>query len=263
MRPGGVRSPDLALPCRTVPHRRMYTADRTSALLPEAEVEKPWGRGVTGWPVRGRQTRPDDDNSILNDDSTNNAFSDSSKNKMHLSLAFVLAIAATQVSGQRISSLVAQLPSCAISCLATASANVGCGISDYACQCGAKKSTLTSSATPCVLSACSNADALTTNSLTGDICREAGIVQTSITAQGSMASVYPHATSTATTAASVTTIPVTTVTTIPGTILVTTSRTSSAPAATSSASAATTGAASRARGGVVAAGAAVLAALVL
>merc|ERR1712219_27264 len=54
--------------------------------------------------------------------------------KMQLLNALVFAVSATLVVSQSASSLVAQLPSCAISCLASASTTNGCGISDYACQ---------------------------------------------------------------------------------------------------------------------------------
>merc|ERR1711974_576223 len=79
--------------------------------------------------------------------------------KMQLLNALVFAVSATLVVSQSAPSLVAQLPSCAISCLASASTTNGCGISDYARQCGAKKADITAAATPCVLSACSQDDA--------------------------------------------------------------------------------------------------------
>lgn len=37
---------------------------------------------------------------------------------------------------------------------------LGCGVSDYACQCGAKRVAITTSATPCVLGGCSSEQAL-------------------------------------------------------------------------------------------------------
>ncbi|KAH7399745.1 hypothetical protein BKA64DRAFT_464249 [Cadophora sp. MPI-SDFR-AT-0126] len=178
---------------------------------------------------------------------------------MQFSYAFVFAISATLVASQSASSLVAQLPSCAISCLASASTTNGCGISDYACQCGAKKADITKTATPCVLSACSQDDALKTNSLTGEICKAASSVQTSATNGGSMASYYPTSSKSLT---SVTTVPVSYSASVPATSAPA-ATVSSAPSATTSGPVQATGAASRVNGGVFAAGAVVLAAFVL
>ncbi|KAH6701392.1 hypothetical protein BKA61DRAFT_205193 [Leptodontidium sp. MPI-SDFR-AT-0119] len=173
---------------------------------------------------------------------------------MQFSYAFVFAISATLVASQSASSFVAQLPSCAISCLASASTANGCGISDYACQCGAKKDDITKAATPCVLSACSQDDALKTLSITGEICNAASSVQTSATNAGSYASYFPS-TSSKPTATSVpasypaTSAPAATV--------------SSSPSATTSGPVQATGAASRVNGGAFAACAVVLAAFAL
>ncbi|PVH73988.1 hypothetical protein DL98DRAFT_594487 [Cadophora sp. DSE1049] len=176
---------------------------------------------------------------------------------MQLSYAFVFAISATLVASQSASSLVAQLPSCAISCLASASTTNGCGISDYACQCGAKKADITKTATPCVLSACSQDDALKTNSLTGEICNAASSVQTSATNGGSYASYFPS-----TSKSSATSVPVSYSASVPATSAPA-ATVSSAPSVTTSGPIQATGAASRINGGVFAAGAVVLAAFAL
>jgi len=179
--------------------------------------------------------------------------------KMQLLNALVFAVSATLVVSQSASSLVAQLPSCAISCLASASTTNGCGISDYACQCGAKKADITAAATPCVLSACSQDDALKTNSLTGEICNAASSVQTSATNGGSYASYYPSTSKAS--ATTVTTVPVSYSASVPATSAAGTA--TSAPSATTSGPIEATGAASRVNGGVFAAGAVVLAAFAL
>ncbi|EKD15315.1 hypothetical protein MBM_06531 [Drepanopeziza brunnea f. sp. 'multigermtubi' MB_m1] len=173
---------------------------------------------------------------------------------MKFSIAIVFAIVASLVSSQSVSSLVAQLPSCAISCLATASSSVGCGISDYTCQCGLNKDAVTSAATFCVVSSCSSTDALKTNSITGDICKAATQIQTSAThgasdVVGSIFAIVNHP-STSTAPASA---PTTVATSVKG---ITASAASNAPAAV-------TGAALRVHGGALAAAAAMLAALAL
>ncbi|KAG4442950.1 hypothetical protein IFR05_001563 [Cadophora sp. M221] len=197
---------------------------------------------------------------------------------MQFSYAFVFAISATLVASQTASSLVAQLPSCAISCLASASTTNGCGISDYACQCGAKKADITKTATPCVLSACSQDDALKTNSLTGEICKAASSVQTSATNAGSYASYFPSTSSKST----ATSVPASYPASVPATSAPAASGSgvsgpassapansapaatvSSSPSATTSGPVQATGAASRVNGGVFAACAVVLAAFAL
>ncbi|KAJ5051919.1 uncharacterized protein L3040_001682 [Drepanopeziza brunnea f. sp. 'multigermtubi'] len=167
---------------------------------------------------------------------------------MKFSIAIVFAIVASLVSSQSVSSLVAQLPSCAISCLATASSSVGCGISDYTCQCGLNKDAVTSAATFCVVSSCSSTDALS------DICKAATQIQTSAThgasdVVGSIFAIVNHP-STSTAPASA---PTTVATSVKG---ITASAASNAPAAV-------TGAALRVHGGALAAAAAMLAALAL
>ncbi|KAH7351331.1 hypothetical protein BKA65DRAFT_255966 [Rhexocercosporidium sp. MPI-PUGE-AT-0058] len=172
---------------------------------------------------------------------------------MQFSIALVFAISATLVASQSASSLVAQLPSCAVSCLASASTTNKCGISDYACQCGVKKADITKAATPCVISACSSDDALKTNYLTGEICNAASSVQTSATNAGSYASYFPS-----TSMSTATSVPVgVPATSAPATTV------ASPPSATSNSPIQATGAASRVNGGVLAAGVVVLAAFAL
>ncbi|KAK0102220.1 hypothetical protein ONS95_005844 [Cadophora gregata] len=197
---------------------------------------------------------------------------------MRLSYAFVFAVSSTLVASQSASSLVAQLPSCAISCLASASTTNGCGISDYACQCGAKKADITKTATPCVLSACSQDDALKTNSLTGQICKAASSVQTSATNGGSYASYFPSTSKSSATSVPSVSYPAnpppasTPAASAPASNPPATyppasnppaATVSSAPSATTSGPIQATGAASRVNGGVFAAAAVVLAAFAL
>ena len=89
---------------------------------------------------------------------------------MYFTYAAIAALLASAAYAQSIDSEVAQLPSCALTCLSTASSSAGCTLTDFACQCGSAKDAITKSATPCVAAACSPADALKVSQLTGQIC---------------------------------------------------------------------------------------------
>ena len=93
---------------------------------------------------------------------TSHSFSIIPAAKMKFSVVAVASLFASVAYSQTIASEVAQLPSCALTCLTTAITGAGCGVSDYACQCGSAKSSITSAATPCVVSKCAISDALST-----------------------------------------------------------------------------------------------------
>ncbi|KFY20771.1 hypothetical protein V493_07623, partial [Pseudogymnoascus sp. VKM F-4281 (FW-2241)] len=79
---------------------------------------------------------------------------------MRFSLALIAAVAAaTSVAAQDVAGIVSQIPSCALTCIATAAAANQCSITDYKCQCG-KMSAIQASATPCVTSKCKPDDAI-------------------------------------------------------------------------------------------------------
>ncbi|KFY25208.1 hypothetical protein V493_04760 [Pseudogymnoascus sp. VKM F-4281 (FW-2241)] len=92
---------------------------------------------------------------------------------MRFSLALIAVAAATSVAAQDVAGIVSQIPSCALTCIATASAGQSCGITDYKCQCG-KISAIQASATPCVTSKCKPDEALKVLSLTGALCKAVG-----------------------------------------------------------------------------------------
>lgn len=89
---------------------------------------------------------------------------------MKFSPVFVVAFLASVAYSQTIAQLTAEIPSCAISCIENAITGVGCGIADTACQCGAEMVAISQVAIPCILKACSTADALTTSNVTTEIC---------------------------------------------------------------------------------------------
>jgi hypothetical protein len=89
---------------------------------------------------------------------------------MRFTAAAFTALLATSAYAASIADLVAQIPACAVTCVAEASTAAGCGITDYECQCGPKKEDITSGATPCVLGACTPEEAVQVLGITGDIC---------------------------------------------------------------------------------------------
>ncbi|KAF7898282.1 hypothetical protein EAF00_004728 [Botryotinia globosa] len=89
---------------------------------------------------------------------------------MQFTYAAISALLASVAYSQSIASEVAQLPSCALACLSTASSGAGCSITDFACQCGDAKDAITKAATPCIAAGCSASDTLTTQKITTEIC---------------------------------------------------------------------------------------------
>ncbi|KAF7954277.1 hypothetical protein EAE96_005406 [Botrytis aclada] len=89
---------------------------------------------------------------------------------MQFTYAAISALLASVAYSQSIASEVAQLPSCALACLSTASSGAGCSITDFACQCGDAKEAITKAATPCIAAGCSASDTLNTQKITNQIC---------------------------------------------------------------------------------------------
>jgi len=81
-----------------------------------------------------------------------------------------LTLLASVVYAQTIASEVAQIPSCALSCLTTAVSESGCGLGDYSCQCGAVKDDINSAVTPCVQEKCAMSDSKKVQSVLANIC---------------------------------------------------------------------------------------------
>jgi hypothetical protein len=82
---------------------------------------------------------------------------------MKFTYSAITAILAAVAQAQSAADLTAEIPSCALTCLSTAITGAGCQISDTSCQCGSNKAAITTSATPCILKACSTSDALSTS----------------------------------------------------------------------------------------------------
>ncbi|KAF5494338.1 hypothetical protein CGCS363_v009134 [Colletotrichum siamense] len=77
---------------------------------------------------------------------------------------------ATSSSSTDLAGLVAQLPSCATSCLTKAASTIGCSATDFTCLCNSKD-TLTSSLTTCILTAgCSTTEIATAAKVAPQIC---------------------------------------------------------------------------------------------
>ncbi|KAM3075350.1 hypothetical protein ACMFMF_006025 [Clarireedia jacksonii] len=123
---------------------------------------------------------------------------------MKFSYAAITAVLASVAYSQSVGDIVATLPSCSLTCLTTAIAGAGCGLTDYACQCGSAKDAITKAATPCVAAGCSTSDALKTQSVTTQICDAEAKSGSSSSASGSASSSSaeaPSTSSSATTAA--------------------------------------------------------------
>ncbi|KAB8295178.1 hypothetical protein EYC80_007104 [Monilinia laxa] len=89
---------------------------------------------------------------------------------MQFTYTAIFTLFASVAYSQSIASEVAQLPSCALSCLATAATSAGCGLADYACQCGDAKDAITKSGTPCIVAGCSASDVLAVSKIATQIC---------------------------------------------------------------------------------------------
>jgi hypothetical protein len=80
---------------------------------------------------------------------------------MQFSKATLVAVLAALIQAQSISDLVAQIPSCAVSCLTTAIGDSGCALTDYVCQCtNPGHNTILAKGAGCISAACSTSDTL-------------------------------------------------------------------------------------------------------
>ena len=79
---------------------------------------------------------------------------------MHFSYIASISLLASVASSLTLVNVVSQLPSCSLSCLTKAISGAGCGLTDYACQCGLAKSAIATVVGPCLVKACSASDVL-------------------------------------------------------------------------------------------------------
>ncbi|KAI0179477.1 hypothetical protein GGR52DRAFT_308142 [Hypoxylon sp. FL1284] len=79
------------------------------------------------------------------------------------------ALFAAVVAADSVTDLVSQIPSCAKSCLDSASTKIGCSATDNRCQC-TKLDDLTKEAISCVSSSCTADDLTKTTKLSAEIC---------------------------------------------------------------------------------------------
>ncbi|KAL2053438.1 hypothetical protein ABVK25_006432 [Lepraria finkii] len=147
--------------------------------------------------------------------------------------AIVLAaglVAVTQAQEQ-CAAVAAKIPTCAVSCISTAAAKAGCGMTDFACQCKpANTAAINSAALECVLSGCGAATGLAVQASASAVCAcaaSAGPVAASSTAATAPASTSAVATSSAAVVAS--TAPATSSAPFPVTTSATASGVASAP----------------------------------
>ncbi len=88
------------------------------------------------------------------------------------SLLLLAAAGTSFVAAADVTSLVAQIPPCAIPCLTKASSDAGCGLIDYQCQCS-KSTAIAGSASTCLTTACSAADIA---SMSKSLCQHAMLI---------------------------------------------------------------------------------------
>ncbi|KAI1363820.1 hypothetical protein F5Y08DRAFT_231591 [Xylaria arbuscula] len=80
-----------------------------------------------------------------------------------------LSLFAAVAAAESIDQLVAEIPSCATTCLNDAAKKAGCAVDDYTCQCTNILS-ITTDALPCVSGACSTDDLTKTSETTSNLC---------------------------------------------------------------------------------------------
>lgn len=78
----------------------------------------------------------------------------------NVAISLFVAVAA---ASDDVTTLLTQVPDCALTCLITGASDIGCTVTDYTCQCS-KAAELQASAGPCIDSACSTADQESTSS---------------------------------------------------------------------------------------------------
>ncbi|KAL1859543.1 hypothetical protein Daus18300_009544 [Diaporthe australafricana] len=97
-------------------------------------------------------------------------------------LSAVVGLVAAQSSD--VTSLVAQLPSCSLTCLLAGASAADCESMDYSCQCN-KQDVIVANATSCLTSSCNTNDIATTQTVSQQICEAVTGNSTSATASSS------------------------------------------------------------------------------
>ncbi|TID24966.1 hypothetical protein E6O75_ATG04171 [Venturia nashicola] len=92
---------------------------------------------------------------------------------------------------------IADLPTCSVSCFATAIGSTSCALTDTACQCGDAKAAITASVTPCIMTSCTDAaDQAKTLTVANELC--ASVSSSSGTASGTSTATKSSTSGTAT-----------------------------------------------------------------
>ncbi|KAK2615349.1 hypothetical protein N8I77_002112 [Diaporthe amygdali] len=115
-------------------------------------------------------------------------------------LSGVLGLVAAQSSD--VASLVAELPSCSLTCLLAGASAADCESMDYSCQCN-KQDVIVANATSCLTSSCNTNDIATTQTVSQQICEAVtGGNSTSTSSTGSNATTTGSSTSSSASASS-------------------------------------------------------------
>ncbi|KAH8671606.1 hypothetical protein BX600DRAFT_251014 [Xylariales sp. PMI_506] len=111
---------------------------------------------------------------------------------------FALSLLVAAVSADEITSLVASIPSCALTCLITGVSSVNCAATDYTCQC-TNAAALQAAVSPCIAAGCNATDAATAEEISLEICADLGISANSTSSSNSTSTSNSTATTTSTT----------------------------------------------------------------
>ncbi|POS78689.1 hypothetical protein DHEL01_v202932 [Diaporthe helianthi] len=82
-------------------------------------------------------------------------------------LSAVLGLVAAQSSD--VASIIAELPSCSLTCLLAGASAADCESTDYSCQCG-KQDIIVTNATSCLTSSCNTNDIAKTQTVSQQLC---------------------------------------------------------------------------------------------
>ncbi|KAH8879074.1 hypothetical protein GQ53DRAFT_834450 [Thozetella sp. PMI_491] len=97
---------------------------------------------------------------------------------MQFTLALAALFAGLVAADTDPNSIVAQVPSCAMTCLIRGAAAVGCGTVDYKCQC-THMTDLTQAVTPCLAQGCTVDEIAKTTTLSAQLCGSLGFASQS------------------------------------------------------------------------------------
>ncbi|KAK0511600.1 hypothetical protein JMJ35_006173 [Cladonia borealis] len=86
-------------------------------------------------------------------------------------IVFAAGLVAVAQAQEQCAAVAAQIPACAVTCISPAASKVGCGATDFACQCEpANNAAINSAALECVLSGCGPVTGLSVQASASAVC---------------------------------------------------------------------------------------------